>query len=111
MRAAGALIAGLVLAAPASAQAAGWTRAAALSPRTSGLGTPAVAMNEAGEGVIASAAGGIGSARRVRVTLVQGRRFGSARALGRGRDAAAAMSGDGTAAVAWTGRRDALNVS
>ena len=100
-----------MLAAPATAGAAGWSRAATLSPRGLGLGTPAVALNAAGEGVVASAGSGITSARKVRVTLVEGRRFGTARALGSGRDAAAAIAGDGTAAVAWTGRRDGLNLS
>ena len=63
MRAAGALAVGLALIAPASAEAAGWSRAATLSPRGAGLGTPAVAVNAAGEGVVASAGGGIASPR------------------------------------------------
>jgi hypothetical protein len=70
---------------------------------------PAPALNAAGEGVIASA--GSSTARKVRVALVRGRRIGSVRALGRGRDAVTAIGADGTAAVAWTGRRDALQVS
>ncbi len=63
MRAAGALAVGLALIAPAGAEAAGWSRAATLSPRGAGLGTPAVAVNAAGEGVVASAGGGIASPR------------------------------------------------
>ena len=111
MRAAGALAVGLALIAPAGAEAAGWSRTATLSPRAVGLGTPAVALNAAGEGVIASAGSGIAAPRKVRVALMRGRRFGVRRALGRGRDAAAAIASDGTAAVAWTGRGDALKVA
>jgi hypothetical protein len=111
MRAAGALAAGLALIAPASAEAAGWSRAPTLSPRAAGLVSPAAAVNAAGEGVVASAGSGIPALVRVRVTLVQGRRFGSPRALGRGRDVVAAIGPGGTAAVAWTGRGDAMKVA
>ena len=111
MRAAGALAVGLALIAPAGADAAGWSRAATLSPRGAGLGTPAVAVNAAGEGIVASAGGGIASPRAVRAALVRGRRFGKPRALGRGRDVVAAIGPGGTAAVAWTGRGDALKVA
>jgi hypothetical protein len=111
VRAAGALAVGLALIAPASAEAAGWSRAAALSPRAAGLVTPAVAVNAAGEGVVASGGGLIGAPAKVRVALVEGRRFGTPRALGRGRDVVAAIGSGGTAAVAWTGRGDALKVA
>jgi hypothetical protein len=111
MRAAGALAVGLALIAPASAEAAGWSRAATLSPRGAGLGAPAAAVNAAGEGVVASAGGGVATPRAVRATLVRGRRFGKPRALGRGRDVVAAIGPGGTAAVAWTGRGDALKIA
>jgi hypothetical protein len=111
MRAAGALAAGLALIAPASAEAAGWSRAATLSPRDAGLTTPAVAVNQAGEGVIASGGGLVAGPAKVRVALVKGQRFGKPRALGRGRDVAAAIGPDGTAVVAWTGRGDDLKVA
>lgn len=111
MRAAGALAVGLALIAPASAEAAGWSRTATLSPRDDGLTTPAVAVNAAGEGVVASGGGLIASPAKVRVALVEGRRFGKPRTLGRGRDVIAAIGPDGSAVVAWTGRRDALKVA
>jgi hypothetical protein len=111
MRAAGALAAGLALIAPASAEAAGWSRAATLSPRNAGLTTPAVAVNGAGEGVIAAGGGLPASPAKVRAALVKGRRFGRPRALGRGRDVVAAIGPDGTAVTAWTGRGDALKVA
>ena len=111
MRAAGALAAGLALIAPASAEAAGWSRTATLSPRAAGLTSPAVAVNAAGEGVIAAGGGLPAAPARVRAALVKGRRFGKPRALGRGRDVVAAIGSDGTAAVAWTGRGDALKVA
>jgi hypothetical protein len=111
MRAAGALAVGLALIAPASAEAAGWSRAATLSPRAAGLVSPAVAVNAAGEGVIASGGGLIAAPAKVRVALAEGRRFGKPRALGRGHDVVAAIGPGGTAAVAWTGRGDALKVS
>jgi hypothetical protein len=60
---------------------------------------------------VASAGNGIVAPRKVRVALLRGRRFGSVRALGRGRDAVAAIGPGGTAAVAWTGRRDDLRVA
>lgn len=111
MRAAGALAAGLALIAPAGAEAAGWSRAATLSPRADGLTSPAVAVNGGGEGVVASGGGLPASPSKVRVALVRGQRFGKPRALGRGRDVAAAIGADGTAVVAWTGRGDALKVA
>ena len=111
MRAAGALAAGLALIAPASADAAGWSRAATLSPRGAGLGTPAVAVNAASEGLVASAGDGSATPGTVRAALVRGRRFGKPRALGRGRDVVAAIGPGGTAGVAWTGRGDALNIA
>jgi len=111
MRAAGALAVGLALIAPASAEAAGWSRTATLSPRHAGLTTPAVAVNGAGEGVIASGGGLIASPAKVRVALVRGQRFGKPRTLGRGRDVVAAIGPDGTAVVAWTGRGDNLRVA
>src|SRR3954469_6913704 len=111
MRAAGALAVGLALIAPASAEAAGWSRAATLSPRDAGLTTPAVTVNGASEGVIASGGGLIGSPAMVRVALVKGQKFGKPRALGRGRDVVAAIGPDGTAVVAWTGRGDHLKVA
>src|SRR3954451_12070364 len=111
MRAAGALAVGLALIAPASAEAAGWSRAATLSPRDARLTTPAVAANGAGEGVIASGGGRIASTAKVLVALVKGQRFGRPRALGRGRDVVTAIGPDGTAVVAWTGRGDHLRVA
>jgi hypothetical protein len=111
MRAAGALAVGLALIAPATAEAAGWSRAATLSPRAGGLGTPAVAVNAAGEGVVASAGSRIASPGAVRATLVRGPRFGTSQALGRGREIVAAIGPGGTAAVAWTGRGDSLKVA
>jgi hypothetical protein len=100
------------LLAPASAGAAGWTRAATLSPvnRSFDLGRPAVAVSGDGEAVVASAGNGIEAGRRVRVALGRGGRFGRSRTVGRGRDVVAAMGPNGTAAVAWTSARDALNV-
>lgn len=111
MRAAGALAVGLALIAPASAEAAGWSRAATLSPGAAGLTSPAVAVNAAGEGVIAAGGGPPATPAKVRAALVTGRRFGTPRALGRGRDVVAAIGPDGTAVVAWTGRGDALKVA
>src|SRR4051812_49758036 len=106
MRAAGALAVGVALIAPASAEAAGWSRAATLSPRNAGVTTPAVAVNGAGEGVIASGGGLIARPAKVRVALVKGQRFGTPRTLGRGRDVVAAIGPDGTAGGAWAGRGD-----
>ena len=111
MRAAGALAVGLALIAPASAEAAGWSRTATLSPRDAGLTSPAVAVNAAGEGVIAAGGGLPANPAKVRAALVEGRRFGKPRTLGRGRDVVAAIGPDGTAVVAWTGRSDALKVA
>jgi hypothetical protein len=111
MRAAGALAAGLALIAPASAEAAGWSRTATLSPRAAHVGTPAVAVNADGEGVVASAGTSSFDRSTVRVALVRGRRFGKPRAFGRGRDVVAAIAPGGTTVVAWTGRGDALKVA
>jgi hypothetical protein len=68
-------------------------------------------LNGAGEGVVASAGSGISAPRQVRVALLRGRRFGATRVVGKGRNAVAAIGADGTAAVAWTDRRDALKVA